>query len=232
MKKNNDIPLRQRKQARTRLALLDATIEQMREKSLADITVEELCEEVEVSKGTFFRHFPRKADLIFYYIRLWSIEVMWHATKSGSGCPGLGVIKAVFNWTATVFEDHPRLFSELIALRAFEPQEFTKLVHNDEIMVPQADRLLRFPDLDGIELIPEGTFQGIFRYSLQDAIANEELPNNIDIDDVVLSLACIFYGVPLMLADRVPKNLGAAYSHQLRLLWTGLRASAGKCAKS
>jgi len=222
----NGIPLRERKQARTRLALLDAAIEQMREKALADITVEEICQEVEVSKGTFFRYFARKADLILYHIRLWSIEVMWHATKAAGGSPGLAMIEALFDWTAAVIEDHPRLFAELIAFRAFEPQEFTKLVRDDKIMVSQAERLLRFPDLDGIESIPEGTFHSIFRHNLQAAVKKSELPDSIDIDDVVLSLACIFYGVPLMLADRAHKNLSAAYSLQIHLLWTGLRASA------
>ena len=227
----NTIPLRERKQARTRLALLDAAIERMREKALADITVEEICQEVEVSRGTFFRYFARKADLILYHIRLWSIEVTWHATRAAGGSPGLAMIEEVFGWTAAVFEDHPRLFAELIAFRAFEPQEFTKLVRDDQIMVSQAERLLRFPDLDGIESIPEGTFQRIFRHNLRAAIANTELPDSIDIDDVILSLASIFYGAPLMLADRVPRNLAAAYSHQLRLLWTGLRASTGEGTK-
>jgi AcrR family transcriptional regulator len=226
-----DIPLRERKQARTRLALLDAAVERMREKALADITVEEICQEVEVSKGTFFRYFTRKADLILYHIRLWSIEVMWHATRTAGGSPGLAMIEALFDWTAGVFEDHPHLFAELIAFRAFEPQEFTKLVRDDKVLVSQAERLLRFPDLDGIESIPEGTFHSIFRHNLQAAAEKAELPGSIDIDDVVLSLACIFYGVPLMLADHAPKDLSAAYSCQLRLLWTGLRASAGKRTK-
>jgi len=227
----NGIPLRERKQARTRLALLDAAIERMREKALADITVEEICQKVEVSKGTFFRYFPHKTDLILYYIRLWSIEVTWHATRAAGGSPGLAMIEEVFGWTAAVFEDHPRLFAELVALRAFEPQKFTRLAQNDQIMVSQAERLLRFPDLDGIESIPEGTFQRIFRHNLQAAVVKGELPDSIDIADVVLSLACIFYGVPLMLADRAPKNLPATYSHQVRLLWTGLRASAGERTK-
>ncbi len=228
MNEINDIPLRQRKQARNRLALLDAAIKRMREKALTDITVEELCRAVEISKGTFFRYFARKADLIFYYIRLWSIEITWHATRTAGGSPGLAVIEAFFDWTAAAYEDHPRLFSELIALRAFEPREFTKLAENDKIMVSQAERFLRFPDLDGVESIPEGTFHSIFRDNLQGAIANTELPNSIDIEEVILALACIFYGVPLMLADRVPRNLAAAYSRQLRLLWAGLRVSAKK----
>ncbi|MDY6973577.1 MAG: TetR/AcrR family transcriptional regulator [Thermodesulfobacteriota bacterium] len=222
-----DIPLRERKRARVRLALLDAAIERMREKALADITVEELCEEVEVSKGTFFRHFPRKTDLILYYIRLWSIESSWHAQRIAGSSPGLAAIEALFEWTAVIFEDHPRLFAELVAFRAFEPQELEKLVKNEKIMVTQSERLLRFPDLDGIESIPEGTFHNIFRDNLIGAVANSQLPDNIDIDQAVLSLACIFYGVPLMLADIVPKNLAAAYSHQVRLLWTGLKGSGG-----
>ena len=151
---------------------------------------------------------------------------MWHATRAAGGSPGLAMIEALFDWTAAVFEDHPRLFAELIAFRAFEPQEFTKLVRGDKIMVSQAERLLRFPDLDDIESIPEGTFHSIFRHNLQAAVVSAELPDSFDIDDVVLSLACIFYGVPLMLADRAPQKLPVAYSHQVRLLWTGLRASA------
>ncbi|MBW1816553.1 MAG: TetR/AcrR family transcriptional regulator [Deltaproteobacteria bacterium] len=223
-----NIPLRERKRARNRLALLDTTIGRMRQKALTDITVEELCEEVEVSKGTFFRYFPRKSDLIFYYIRLWSIEFTWRATRDAVDSPGLAVIETLFDRAAAIFDDHPRLFAELIAFRAFEPQEFTKLIQNGRTMVSQAERLMRFPNFDGIESIPEGTFHSIFSVNLQDAIANNELPNTTDIEAVILSLACIFYGVPLMLADRVPKNLAAAYSLQLHLLWRGLRTSAGE----
>lgn len=227
MKYLHDIPLRERKQARSRLALLNAAVERMREKALADITVEELCQAAEVSKGTFFRYFARKVDLIFYYIRLWSIEVTWRERKAADSTSSLALIEALFEWTAAVYEDHPRIMSEMIALRAFEPQEFARIAQNDIIMVSKAERLIRFPKCEGIEEIPEGSFHPYFRRNLQAAIAKGELPKNTDIDSVVLSLACIFYGVPLMLDDRAPCNLAPTYLRQLRLLWIGLRASTG-----
>jgi len=227
MTRLRDIPLRERKQARSRLALLNAAIDRMREKALADITVEELCQAAEVSKGTFFRYFARKVDLIFYYIRLWSIEVTWRERKAADSASSLALIEALFEWTAAVYEDHPRIFSEMIALRAFEPQEFARIAQNDIIMVSEAERLMQFPECEGIEEIPEGSFHPYFRRNLKAAIAKGELPQDTNIDSAVLSLACIFYGVPLMLDDRVPRNLTSAFLRQLRLLWVGLRASAG-----
>ncbi len=227
MKQFYDIPLRERKQARCRLALLNAAVDRMREKALADITVEELCQAAEISKGTFFRYFARKVDLIFYYIRLWSIEVTWRERQATGGTSSLSLIEAFFEWTAAVYEDHPRIFSEMIALRAFEPQEFARIAENDITMVSTAERLLRFPECEGIEEIPEGSFHPYFRRNLKAAIAKGELPQDTNIDSVVLSLACIFYGVPLMLDDRVPRNLGPIYLRQLRLLWAGLKTSAG-----
>ena len=224
MKSIKDIPLQQRKQARTRLALLDATIELMRKKALADITVEEICQEVEVSKGTFFRYFPRKIDLIFYYIRLWNIEVVWHANRIAGGASGLAVVEAIFELTAEVFKDHPRLFLELIALRAFEQQKFTKSIQNSKRMVSQAERLLHFPDMKGIDLIPERTLYRIIQDSLKDAIANKEIPKNIDIEEVGLSLGGIFYGLPLIIVNQnTLNNLASAYKKQLHILWAGLR---------
>jgi AcrR family transcriptional regulator len=224
MKSIKDIPLQQRKQARTRLALLDATIELMREKALADITVEEICQEVEVSKGTFFRYFPQKVDLLFYYIRLWNIEVVWHTNRIAGSASGIAVIEAIFELTAEVFKDHPRIFLELIALRAFEQQKFVKSIQSHKRMVSQAERLLRFPDMEGIDLIPHRTLYRIIQDSLKDAIANKEIPKNIDIEDVSLSLGGIFYGVPLLIANQnTLNNLASAYKKQLHILWAGLR---------
>jgi hypothetical protein len=90
--------------------------------------------------------------------------------------------------------------------------------------VSQAERFLRFPNMEGIDLIPDGTFQRIFQDSLKDAITNKEIPKNIDIEEVILSLASIFYGVPLMIADQNTLNhLNSAYKKQLHILWAGLR---------
>jgi AcrR family transcriptional regulator len=219
-----DIPLQQRKQAKKRLELLDAATQLMREKPLAEISVGEICQEVDISKGTFFRYFPRKVDLIFYHVRLWTIESVLYANKVAKGSPGLATIEALFEWTAGTVIDHPNLFAELTALRAFEPEEFKKHIHSNKNMVSHAERLLRFPEMEGIDLIPDGTFHRIFESNLNDAVAKGQISKRINIQDAILSLASIFYGIPLMLAGQDDQiDLASAYQKQLQILWTGLK---------
>lgn len=54
------LPLRERKRLRTRRALADAALRMFGERGFDATTLDELVEEVEVSKSTFFRAFPAK----------------------------------------------------------------------------------------------------------------------------------------------------------------------------
>jgi AcrR family transcriptional regulator len=57
---DRSLPLRERKKLRTRRALADAALRMFAEKGFDATTVEDLVEEAEVSKSTFFRAFPAK----------------------------------------------------------------------------------------------------------------------------------------------------------------------------
>lgn len=224
VKNIKDVPLQQRNQVRKRMALLDATIDLLEKKKLADISVEEICDKAEVSRGTFFRYFPRKADILFFYVRIWNLEATWHARKTAKGNSGLAVIEALFEYAAQCIHDKPRLFFEILTLRAIEPLEFVKLTHSPENQISQPERLLWFSGMEGIDSIPEGTFQKIMRDSLHDAVANDKIPKDVDIEEAVLTLASLFYGLPLMLAERINEvDLYGAYKKQLDIFWTGLR---------
>jgi AcrR family transcriptional regulator len=216
-----EIPLIERKKARIKLALLDTAVELMRIKSFSEITVEELCQITEISKGTFFSYFPRKSDLIVFYIRLWSIEAVWAAKHEYGASAGLKLIEATFIWTGKLFEDHPKLLREIIALRAFEPETFTNLAQDGAILIGPAERLLRFPGKEGIEKIPEGNFVKIILENLRFAIERGELPAKTDVEQVLLALMSTFYGIPLMLGNDIPNRLSKAYSAQLKVLKEG-----------
>ncbi|MBW2618299.1 MAG: TetR/AcrR family transcriptional regulator, partial [Deltaproteobacteria bacterium] len=214
-----DIPLRQRKKARKRLALLDAFLERLRHEPMAEITVKELCEAVEVSEWTFFNYFPRKSDLFTYFVRLWSIEMTWQARRAAGGGEGLATIEAFFDSAALVFEENPRLLLEMAIFIASEPQKAA----TKKKMISRAERLLRFPDLEGIEDIPQGNITTIFSANLEAALAAGELPEGLDVEAAILNLEAIFYGVPMRLAMRnIFYTLAAAYHRQLNILWAGL----------
>src|ERR1700748_2639199 len=57
---DRSLPLRERKKLRTRRALADAALRLFTEKGFGGTTLEEVAEEAEVSKSTFFRFFPGK----------------------------------------------------------------------------------------------------------------------------------------------------------------------------
>ena len=94
-------------------------------------------------------------------------------------------------------------------------------------MISLAARLMRFPDLEGIEDIPQGNITTLFSANLAAALAAGELPEGLDVEAATLNLEAIFYGVPMRLAMRnTLHTVAAAYRRQLDILWAGLRAIA------
>ena len=213
--------LRERKFARTRLALAEAAAGHLEVASFETLSVKSLCERVQISEATFFNYFPKKDDLIVYLDRLWTLELNWYGQQAMQQQQGLAVIEALFRYTSIQIQKKPGLMGEIIAHEARSRERHS----GPDITV--AERMLAFSDLEGIENLSDDSLEGLLRGSLQMAIEMGELPENMAISAAMVGLVSIFYGVPLALQHSNPAAIAAMYRQQLELLWEGLRVVAG-----
>lgn len=220
MKEGKRPALRETKYARTKLALLDAALALIRQKPFDDIAVTELCETAEVSYATFFNYFPKKDDLLVYFIQLWSVEVAWHARRTEPGKGALAAIESIFGHTASQCEKGPEIMGEIIALMArrrpggvSRPSPLT-----------EAEKRIRFPHIGDFKGLGDMGLESILPPLIAASIKNGELPASTDREMVLEGLAAVFLGVPVALAAYGPANYKKAYARQLQTLWAGIRS--------
>jgi AcrR family transcriptional regulator len=213
--------LRERKFAKTRLALANAVTQHLEAASFGTLSVKSLCERVQISEATFFNYFPKKEDLIVYLDRLWALELNWYGRQAASQGQGLAVIEALFRYTAIQIQKKPGLMAEVIAYEALSRER------REGPEITRAERMMAFSDLEGIADMSDKSLEGLLRSSLETAIKEGNLPANTAISAAMVGLVSIFYGVPLAIQHTNPAAIGAMYRQQLELLWGGLKAAAG-----
>lgn len=222
MRKPAKIPLRDRKFAQTKLGLLRAAVAQLKRRPLEDVSVRDLCAAAGISEASFFNYFPRKADLLAYHVRLWALEMEWHARRVEPARGALAAIEEIFARTARQVSSHPALMAEIVAFQArleapLPPSGITA-----------AERLLAFPDLEGIEDVPAGHLGTILPRLIDRAVERGELPAGVDRTAVLATLATIFFGVPVVLRHMDPSRVEPLYRAELDVVWAGLRARAAE----
>lgn len=216
MTRLQDLPLRQRKQAQTRLALLHAVLARLDgTRTLEDINVRELCAEASISEASFFNYFPKKTDLLEYFIRLWSLELAWRVRHELADKTAREAIEAIFTSTARQSGEHPGVMAEIIAFQARQTEP-------EGMELELADRLAAYPDRPGIEDVPAIGLDGLLPQLIARAIDRGELPASTDRTAALLALTSVFFGVPLILQRQAPALIEPVYRQQLALVWAGL----------
>jgi AcrR family transcriptional regulator len=216
-----NISLRERKHGQTKLALTKAVIKRLKTKRLKDISVEELCEEVLISKVTFHNYFPKKTDILVYIWQLWHLEAAWHFQQWEKDKTNIETIEAYFDFTGRSVERGAWVLNEVFAFLMQEREAFSV----PELSV--AERVSAFPDLPGIEdvQVPKHPGQNIelHRY-VNRAIAQGELPEKTDPEMVVNILNSILGGVLMTLLRTDPMQIRPTYQAMLQFLWQWLRS--------
>lgn len=212
------MPLRQRKLAETRLGLLRATVEAIDSSLLEAVSVRSLCNAVGISEAGFFNYFPKKSDLLVYFVQLWSLEMAWHAEKLAREKGGLAAIEEIFRLTARRVGQHPGVMAEIIA---FQARSSGAPVIRE---LTTTEKLLAFPELGGIEHVRGAGLDTLIPPLLEQAVARSELPKTLDRRQALLAIASVFFGVPTTLRRLDGASLESLYLRQLEIVWSGLRA--------
>lgn len=214
-----DLPLRERKRARIRLGLVRALVTRLAERSIHEIPVSELAAAVDTSEATFFNHFPSKQHLLIYFLQVWSLDVGVQVQRSrAAGASALGAIEALFDQTAAETEQHPNVMLEILALQARMPTDLQLSP------VERGVRLLHLPGIEGVLQLPDEGFTAVVPPLLAEAMASGELPRALPVEQLLVSVGSVFFGVPLLLGRRAPQAIRESYRVQLQLIWAGIRA--------
>lgn len=216
METTKQIPLRARKQAQTRLALVNAAIAQLdKGRNLDMVSVAELCAAADISEASFFNYFPRKIDLLVNFVQLWSLDLGWQVAQLPHTASAREAIELIFEGTAREVAAHPAVMLEIIAHQA----RVTERVSRE---LTAAERLVAFPDRAHILEIPAVGLDGLVPPLLARAVERGELPHRTDVQAAFLGITAIFFGVPLVLARVAPHAVASHYRQQLAVYWRGL----------
>ena len=210
--------LRERKFARTRLKLAQALVKRLQQASLEEIVVRDLCDDVEISEATFFNYFPRKLDLLDYYTQLWMLELNWKCRNSDRS--GLAAVGLSFELMGKAFQGQSGVMGEIIARQALQREK------PEPVEIGLAERMIAFPEHEGIEGLPVGGIDKVWLPALEQAIRSTELPPNSHMPTLMVGLASIFYGLPLVLKQSNVAAIPSMYAQQLNVFWAGIRAAA------
>lgn len=208
-------PLRERKHAKTKVALTMAFVERLKSVRFEDISIKEVCDSVDVSEATFYNYFPAKIDLIYYYQQLIVLNTMWETHKEARIDSPLHRIDVFFD-VLTKQVNHPYLFYELVSILVGQK------VRPQNVNISLAEKSYAFPKSKGIKDISVMSLEDFFYNNLKAAVQHGELPRDVNLSDIMIFLLTIIIGVPLAISYDDFNTLGSQYKKQLFFLWKGL----------
>ncbi|MGG1663526.1 TetR/AcrR family transcriptional regulator [Brevibacillus sp. NRS-1366] len=184
-----NISLRERKKAKTRLALLKACLDLIGEGNFRNVLVEDICQRAEVSKVTFFKFFPKKEDLLIYFMSIWQAEC--YVELSSSSKRGWDAVRHIF---AKVTEEGKKYPGIMLSLISFLSEQ---KMHPCVPVLSHAELSLLFPDREERAAIAEVALDDIFRQCVIEAREDGQLSLQVSDEEAVILLFSMFYGAYL-----------------------------------
>lgn len=203
IEKYDQLPQRQKKFAKTKIALLGALIKELEKKTFQDIMIKEIAKIAEVSEPTFFNYFDSKQDMLVYFIQIWSIEMNAIAKESQKNSTSyLETIKSIFSKTSTKIMTNPQIVLEIIS---FQAQMKLEDIRFHEIT--NGERWYLFKEILDVEELEAKGLESILPPLIEKAVKNGELKENTDVELLFLMLSSLFFGTSLLILKKDPNQL-------------------------
>lgn len=197
---NTEVSLRERKAAKLKLLILEVTRKKLASRNFQDIHVKEICEEVGISKVTFFRYFPQKEDVLLYYIRIWGFHITVELEQRNVS--GLKAVRYIFEKFGEQCSRYPSLMLHVIKYYA-ESEKMPKPIN-----IKKAEKIQLYPQKEGIEKLEVLAMDRLLEKHLLDAIFNTEVTKTSDVADMVRILMTVMYGSILVAKTKqLPVNV-------------------------
>jgi AcrR family transcriptional regulator len=214
--KFNNLPQRQKKYAKTKIALLNVLLNELEKKSISEIMIKDLVKYAEVSEPTFFNYFDSKLDMLVYFIQLWSIEMNALAQRSELESNSyVKTIKDIFKQSSVQIIKNPQLMLEIIA---FQTQGLKTNPHS----ITKAEKWLFFPEITEVENIEGMGLESILPPLITKAIQSKELDKSTNAQLLFLTLSSLFFGTALLVLKDSPQAYPSLLEEQLNQLFKGL----------
>ncbi|WP_442600715.1 TetR/AcrR family transcriptional regulator [Paenibacillus sp. KN14-4R] len=205
----SDIPLRELKKARNKIALYEASLSLMGEKMFREVMLDDICRKAEVSRVTFFKYFERKEDLLLYFMRVWLTERIIEIEDEGKS--GFSSVRHLMHKVAEQNRERPGLMPSLISFLA------EMKMHPCMPEMSQAETLLLFPNHEDIGAQSPNMFD-LFHRCMTEAKMNGKLKNGITVEMAVQVLFTVFYGAFLTAQLYDSSEVSNVYDAHLQLI--------------
>jgi AcrR family transcriptional regulator len=159
--------LRKEKAARLKVQILEQTLRHLGKKSFDDLYVLDICEQVKISKVTFFKYFPQKEDLLMYYLRIFCLKRLVDLREHPK--EGLAGIHYMYEMVGESYENHPGIFLSMVAYMANLKRTIKPFP------VKQEEKQLLFPAITDIKLVEIQSLDQIFEKFILEAIFKREI---------------------------------------------------------
>jgi AcrR family transcriptional regulator len=208
--------MREETTAANKLAIVSALFTRTGYEEFNDIKISDLCRDASVSQASFYNYFPKKSDLLIYYVQLWSVHMTWKITIDKQ-LRGLRAIEFIFEDTSRSIAENPAIMAEILSFHARWKEK-----PRSAALTPSEKRIA-YPDCNSIEEITAQGIDSMLQSHLLFAVNDGELPVNTPVNLTLPTLRSLFFGIQLML-KRVPLDQITEYcNQQLALVWAGIR---------